>query len=264
MHAKQLLIKSILTPLISALLVIFAAVALLLPSGRPREDEAALATGKTYMKALEGRDASAVDRDIRMRVSMEALEGMDLWEKLNYFDTYIMGDSRTGLFIWSGITPEHVWAETSTTIKFIEENIDLIRESRPGNLVLSFGMNDLGMYEFDPDNYWETAQDYVEAYRYYIDMIREASPETNIYINCIIPALDAGIERQPRWALVPEWNEALRQFCESYDVGYIDVAFIADEYGDYFEDDGVHFYLQAALDDWAQAILDAIEEKEFG
>ena len=263
MSVKNTLSKSIITPVICAALVIIGAVVLLLPSNPPRSSEAAVSAGVSYIKEQEARDISGVDRGLRMRVSMEALEGMNVWEKLDYFDTYIMGDSRTAVFIWSGMNPDHVWAENSTTIKWIEEKADLIENAKPGNLVLSFGMNDLGMYEFDPDNYWETAEDYVEAYKYYIDLIREVSPQTNIYINSIIPALEAGIERQPRWALAPEWNAALKEFCDGYDVGFIDVDYIADEYGDYFEDDGAHFYLQAALDDWGESILEAIEQKEF-
>jgi len=255
-------LKYLIAPIISLLLVI-AGVIVFIPSIKPKSNPSALEQGRAYIKSEESRDVSGIDKTLRMRVSEEALEGMDIWEKLDYFDTYIMGDSRVGLFIWSGMNPDHVWAEASTTIKYIEENIDLIAAAKPENLVLSFGMNDLGMYEFNPDDYWETAQDYVEAYKYYIDMIRSVSPETNIYINCIIPALEAGIERQPRWALAPEWNEALKEFCAQNDVSFIDVSYIADVYADYFEDDGVHFYWQAALDDWGESIVEAIEEKEF-
>ena len=264
MSVRNILSKSMIAPIVCAVLIIIGAVVLLLPSGVPRSSQTALSEGVSYLKAQENRDISGVDRELRMRVSMEALEGMDTWEKLDYFDTYIMGDSRTGIFIWSGINPDHVWAETSTTIKWIGEKIDLIADAKPGNLVLSFGMNDMGMYDYDPENYWDTAQDYVEEYKDYIAMIREVSPQTNIYINSIIPALEAGIERQPRWAMAPEWNAALKEFCDEYDIGYIDADYIAEEYGDYFEDDGVHFYLQAALDSWGETILEAVEEKEFG
>lgn len=263
MLKRSAIVNAILTPLACVVLVIASAFILLLPSGTKSSDTAALATGISYIEGLESRDVSSVDRELRLRVTMDALEGMDTWEKLDYYDTYIMGDSRVEPFLWY-LKPEHVFADKSTTIKYIEERIDDIASAKPGNLVLSFGMNDIGMYEFEPEDYWETAEDYVEAYPYYIDLIREASPETNIYINSIIPALEAGIERQPRWILIPEWNEALRKFCESYGVGYIDTTYITDVYGEYFDDDGVHFYVQDAVTDWGESILSAIQEQEIG
>ena len=264
MIRKHLLLQSILTPLMCVLLIAAGAAVFLIPSKTAVSNPAALASGISYMKELELQDVSSVDQELRLRVSMEALEGMSTWEKLDYFDTYIMGDSRTALFTWSGMNPDHIWAESSTTIKWVEEKLDLIASVRPGNLVLSFGMNDMGMYEFDPYDYWETAEDYVEACQYYIDLIREVSPETNIYINSIIPVQESGIERQPRWVMVPEWNAALREFCASYGVGFIDVDYLAYVYADDFQEDGVHFYVQAALEDWGDSILEVVEQTEFG
>ena len=154
-----------------------------------------------------------------------------------------------------------MFADKSTTIKYIGEHIEEIQNAKPKNLVLSFGMNDMGMYAYDPDNYWETGDDYVVAYNSYIEMIREVSPDTNIYINSIIPVLDVALESQPRWAAVDEWNAALEAYCAENDVGYIDTTFITYEYGDLFDDDGVHFYAQSALDAWGDAILEAVEER---
>ncbi|MBQ9032894.1 MAG: SGNH/GDSL hydrolase family protein [Parasporobacterium sp.] len=249
---------------ICTVLVAAGAVVFLLPSGKPQSSREAVQDGVAYIKELETKDITEVDQELKLRVSMEALEGMDVWEKLDYFDTYIMGDSRTAIFNWSGINPDHIWAEASTTIKWIEEKKDLIENAKPKNLVLSFGMNDIGMYDTDPEHYWETAEDYVEAYRYYVDLIREVSPETHIYINSIVPALPAGIERQPRWAIAPEWNAALNEFCSAYGIGFIDVDYLADRYAEYYEADGVHLYYMDALNDWGESILEAVENKEFG
>ena len=246
--------------LVEAALIILGVI-VFIPGGRKNSHSEAVQQGISYVQSQEQRDVSHIDEAQRKQDLSAETEGMSLWEKLNYYDTYIMGDSRTEPFLWSGLKPEHVFADKSTTIKYIGEHIDDIASTQPGNLVLSFGMNDMGMYAYDPDNYWETGDDYVVEYDEYIDQIREVSPDTNIFINSIIPVLDVALESQPRWAAVDEWNAALEEYCAANDVGYIDTTFITYDYGDLFDDDGVHFYSQTALDAWGEAILDAIEDE---
>lgn len=247
--------------LLAQIVLIILGVIVFFPSGRKKSDPAVVQQGISYVQSQEQRDVSGIDTAMKKQDLSEETAGMDLWEKLNYYDTYIMGDSRTEPFLWSGLQTEHVFADKSTTIKYIGEHMEDIANAKPGNLVLSFGMNDMGMYAYDPDNYWETGDDYVIEYGEYIDQIREVSPNTNIYINSIIPVLDVALESQPRWAAVDEWNAALEEYCRNNDVGYIDTTYITEEYGDLFDDDGVHFYSQTVLDSWGESILEAVEKK---
>ena len=249
--------------LLVATVMIVLGIIVFIPFVKKKSNTQVTAQGRTYVSQLEQKDISTVDAELRKRTMMTNTDGMGLWEKLNYYDTYIMGDSRCEVFLWCGLQTEHVFAEKSTTIKYIAERIDDIRGSQPGNLVLSFGMNDLGMYVYDPDNYWETALDYVEAFDGYIQMIKEASPDTRIYINSIIPVQPQAIEMQYRWALVDEWNAALEKYCSGTDVTYIDTAFIAYDYADLFDDDGIHFYADSAIRSWGEAILDAVEQNMY-
>ena len=215
--------------------------------------------GVSYLKELEDRDVSALDEQVRERIDPAETEGMTVWEKLDYYDTYIFGDSRGEVLYWSGMQMEHVFVEKNATIKYIGELIDIVADTKPRNLLLTFGINDLGMYAFDPDNYWETGEDYAQAYDYYIGLIHEVSPDTVVYINSIIPVQPYAVDIQPRWALIPEFNEALQKYCDSHDAVYVDANDIAEEYGDLFNDDGVHFYAQAAIDAWGETILAAVE-----
>ena len=228
--------------------------------------------GIGYIISQEGKDVSEIEKaileqklvpvseDVEAEDYYERFEGMGIWEKLNSFNTYVAGDSRVETLLYSGLTDGHVKAEKSTTIKVLEEWAEEIGSWNAGVLVLSFGLNDMGMYAFDPDNYWETGEDYVEAYKYYIDLIREYSPDTKIMITSIMPVQDFAIETQERWAAVPQWNAAIKEFCASYGLGYVDADFITTDYADSFIDDGVHFYGQEVNDAWGEAIFEAIKE----
>ena len=243
--------------------MIIGGIVVLFPYIGKSENKKVTETGRQYLQELEARDVSAIDAELRRQATSEVTAGMDVWEKLNYYDTYIFGDSRCETFLWCGLKTEHVFAEKSATIKYIEDYIDTIASAKPGNIVLSYGMNDMGMYVYDPEHYWEDGDDYVEAYDMYINMIREVSPDSNIFINSIIPVQESALELQPRWEAVDEWNAAIKKYCEANDVGYIDANFIAYDYGDYFDDDGVHFYNQMILDDWGETILKAVEKKVY-
>jgi len=241
--------------------LIILGVIIFIPAGKKSSNQSVVQEGVDYVLQSQGKDESYIDASMKKADLSAETEGMNTWEKLNYYDTYIMGDSRTEPFFWSGLQVEHVYADKSTTIKYIGEHMEDIEQAKPGNLVLSFGMNDMGMYAYDPEHYWENGDDYVEEYAMYIDQIHEVSPDTNVYINSIIPVLDVALESQPRWAAVDEWNAALKAYCEANDVGWIDTTFITSEYGDLFDDDGVHFYSQTVLDAWGDAILEAVEER---
>ena len=214
--------------------------------------------GISYLKAQEARDVAALDVQVKERRDPAETEGMTPWEIMDYYDTYIIGDSRVEVLYWAGIQMEHVFVEKNSTIRYLDERMDDIAAAHPANLVMSFGINDLGMYSYDRENYWETANEYIEELDLYIRTIRERSPGTNLYINSIIPVQDYILEVQPRWELIGEWNEALKAYCAENDIVYIDADFIADEFGEFFDDDGVHFYEQAAIDAWGETIADAI------
>ena len=220
--------------------------------------------GISYLKSQEAKDISALDVQVKEKRDPAETEGMTSWEIMDYYDTYIIGDSRVEVLYWAGIQMEHVFVEKNSTIRYLDERMEDIAAAHPANLVMSFGINDLGMYTYDPDNYWETADDYIAELDTYIRTIRERSPGTNIYINSIIPVQDYILEVQPRWALIDEWNAALQQYCSENDLVYIDANYIADEFGEFFDDDGVHFYEQAAIDAWGETIADAIVKRMTG
>ncbi|MBQ9031002.1 MAG: SGNH/GDSL hydrolase family protein [Parasporobacterium sp.] len=247
--------------MLASVVMIVVGIIVFIPFSQRTGSTQQTAQGIASVRDMEARDISAVDSELRKQMASEETQDMDLWEKLNFYDTYIFGDSRCEPFFWSGLQVEHVFAEKSATVKYVGEHIDEIAAARPGNLVLSFGMNDMGMYAYDPANYWETGDDYVVAVDEYIRMIHEVSPDTNVYVNSIIPVLDFALDSQPRWAAVDEWNAALKAYCDESGNGYIDTTFIAYDYADLFDDDGVHFYSQTILDEWGEAILKAVEAK---
>lgn len=238
--------------------IVVAGVIILIPSGRKvsrAEDNEAVA----FIKTEETRDAFVIEDEIRRQKVVEGLGEMGTYEKLNYLGTYIMGDSRCVGFHYTDFDSNHIIAEASTTIKYIEEKIEDIKKAQPANLVLSFGMNDLGMYEFDPENYWETGEEYAQAYKEYVEMIKEASPNTKVYINLILPATQAGIDRQPLWANVDEWNETLKEMCEKNDIPYVDMSEFCYANPQYYEYDGVHMWGDI-YDVWAGEMEKVIEE----
>lgn len=210
------------------------------------------AAGLDYLKSLESRDVSSIEKSIKeieKEEQREALESGELtvWEQFQ--DYALVGDSRTMAFYQYGFLPsERILAHTGATINDIPDYMDRLKTLNPSYIFLCYGLNDVEL------GYWNSPEDYAEDLGKAIESIREELPDAEVFVNSIFPAHDPPFELSEGWRDIPEYNEVVKAYCEEKGYPYIDNTKIAEEHSDLYEDDGVHF-LADFYEYWAVNML---------
>ena len=105
---------------------------------------------------------------------------------------------------------------------------------KPNILFLSFGLNDLELYNGN-------AKKFVAAYSKLVKKLREKIPYTKICINSVLPATKAKAKRVPALAAAGKFNKATRAFCEKEGITFIDHTDLVKAHPQWYEPDGQHF-----------------------
>ena len=152
------------------------------------------------------------------------------------FEDYAMlGDSRTSGFTYYGyLAPERVFADSGATIKKVIDHLEELVALNPSIIFLTYGINDVGI------GYWPTPEDYVNEINNTLALLKEHLPNATVYVCSIIPALEPAFKRGPAWREIPDYNDAVRAFCEENGTPYVDITQLCEEHTDLYQDDGVH------------------------
>ena len=113
---------------------------------------------------------------------------------------------------------------------------DIVRQAamtKPKTAFFSYGTNDLGMYSGN-------AEAFTEKYSSVIKTFMEISPDTEIYVNSIAKPSDAKIASGGYFYKWEEFNEAIKDMCDSLGIEYIDNTEILKEHADLYAGDGIH------------------------
>ena len=179
---------------------------------------------------------------------------IDYWTL--YTDGLLMGDSRFGEFAWCGFLPQdNVCAEKSNTIRNIPDYYDHIKYMNPSFIVLNYGMNDIGC------GIWADVNEWCEEFATYIDKIKELAPNAKLYVLAVFPVIDPAFETSQLWYEIPEWNESVKAKCEEWGINFIDLSYLAEQYKEYYQEDGVHFYVPFYYK-WAEEMIKYIDFEE--
>ena len=176
---------------------------------------------------------------------------IDYWSL--YKEGLLMGDSRFGEFAWCDFLPQdNVCAEKSNTIRNIPDYYDHIQYMNPSFIVFNYGMNDIGC------GMWADVNEWCDEFTTYIDRIRELAPEAKLYVLAVFPVIDPAFETSELWYGIPEWNESVKAKCEEWGITFIDLSYLSEEYSDYYQEDGVHFYVPFYYE-WAEEMIKFID-----
>ena len=107
-------------------------------------------------------------------------------------------------------------ADGGLTIADIPDYEDQMVALNPSYLFLCTGLNDVSI------GYWKTPEEYVKAYEETMQELMKKLPDTEIYINSIFPAQDPAFEQSEKWRNIPDYNEAVKAWCEEKGYHYID------------------------------------------
>lgn len=199
----------------------------------------------TRLEQLEATDISDTESQLRLLAekdrpasSSTSEEGVlgdiltDVQIKQVFQGTVIVGDSITESIAEYGfLDTSIVVAKLGLRIDAADEQISTAISLNPSVFFLSFGANDLEIYNGD-------SSAFIAAYKEKIDQIKAALPETPIYINSILPIQQSAIDQNPALAYYDSFNQALASFCEESGCTFIDDSFLVDE--NMYEPDGEH------------------------
>lgn len=212
--------------------------------------------GVAYLKNLESQDMDKVEKEVKKvkrKAQEKAIEEGTLSVWAQFQDYVIYGDSRTvGFYYHEFLDKQRVLAEAGLTIKSIPDYMDQMVNLNPAHLFLCTGLNDVSI------GYWPTPEEYVKAYEEVIKELQKKMPDTTIYINSIFPAIDPAFNKESDWKKIPDYNEALKAWCEEKGYTYIDNTEVFEEHVDLYDPDGVHFRKEM-YEYWALNMLSEVE-----
>ena len=207
--------------------------------------DAEVASGVQWLQEQEAHSPDDVEAELKAIRQAELDAMRDEWRAKLYsgeisvwslFEDYAMlGDSRTSGFTYYGyLAPERVFADSGATIKKVIDNLEELVALNPSIIFLTYGINDVGI------GYWPTPEDYVNEINNTLALLKEHLPNATVYVCSIIPALELAFKRGPAWREIPDYNDAVRAFCEENGTPYVDITQLCEEHTDLYQDDGVH------------------------
>lgn len=195
--------------------------------------------GIAYIEDLENRDLEQIKKEVGnmkdaqfLRRKEEKLRQyqdgeIDIW---SFFGDYmILGDSRAeGFKVYEFISDSQVLADRGDKITNILDHEKEIITFNPSVIIFSYGLNDIGQYV--------SADDYVKEYSEVLSKLKSKLPNTQFYINSIIPKLS---EKSSGDSIT--FTNKVEEMCKEQGYGYIDCTALSDENKNLYEQDGVHF-----------------------
>lgn len=218
-----------------------------------------LKDGVSYIKSLEKADTAPVEKEIKEIKKAErkaALESgeLDVWQQFN--DSAILGDSRAVGFSYFGFVEEgRVFAEGGATIRDITKYTEQLKNLNPSSVFLCFGLNDISI------GYWETVDEYLTELDEILGTLKKELPDSTVYVNSTIPAIDPAFEKSEKWRDIPDWNTEIKQHCLDEEIPYIDITETVEEHTDLYDPDGIHMK-QEFYDYWAIDMVTEVNENE--
>ena len=223
-------------------------------------EEQKVTKGIAYLSDLEKQDVEGIGKEIKQIRDKYSLAMADtdegaVWAAFS--DAAILGDSRAVGFYYHEFVPEErVLAQSGgkiTDITEMPEYVERLKALKPKHIFLCFGLNDVGI------GIWPTGQEYAAEYEKQMQILIQALPESEIYINSILPAVGVGLSADPDYPRIGEYNEALKTMAEEKGYHYIDNTKVAEEHQDLYQEDGLHvqteFYKY-----WAANMLTGVDE----
>ena len=176
-----------------------------------------------------------------------------------FTDIAIMGDSRAmGFSSYNLVDESHVFAALGGTIRDIDTYTDQLVSLNPSNIILCYGLNDVG--------YWSSVNDYLSDLDKTIEELQTLLPQAIVYVNSIIPVTSSALESyskevSERIQDIPDWNEAISQHCEDNSIPYIDITEEVETHRDLYDVDGIHMQ-KAFYEYWAIDMITEVTENE--
>ena len=214
--------------------------------------------GEKKLKELEKRDVQEIDEKIK---KLEEEEEKAREERKNrtieerFADCLILGDAVCqGIYEYECLDAGIVSAGQNLCVAAPDETglTDMLLQAAadaPKKIFLVLGRGDI-------ETRGEEAEDFAEAYKGMLDSLKESLPDSEIYVNSILPVSEETAGENEAYALIPEYNRKLSELCESMKLIFIDnTEFMKEEY---YEEDKAHM-TAAFYSDWISYMAEQTE-----
>lgn len=186
------------------------------------------------LRDLKNKEKSAAETASQEGIADGSSVLDDVAIKQAFQGTVIIGDSITeSIWEYGFLDTDVVVSKRGLSIAAADEQIETAIGLQPSVIFMAFGSNDLETYIDDSDAF-------IDAYRIQVQKLKDALPDSPIYINGILPILQSTIDSVPALGYYPKYNEALQAFCQETGCTYIDNSFIVDGNESMYEPDGEH------------------------
>lgn len=148
-----------------------------------------------------------------------------------------MGDSITeGISYCEFLDDVNVCAKVGINISNTKNEVDRITIQNPRNIYLLYGVNDM---DDTMPSQW-----FVEQYRELLHRVKAKFPNTNIYVQSVLPVAPIVEQKTPHInnKHISETNEGLINMAKQENVNYLNIAAVLNENNrNLYEPDGTHF-----------------------
>nr|WP_294493137.1 GDSL-type esterase/lipase family protein [uncultured Mediterraneibacter sp.] len=190
--------------------------------------------GLDYIRQEEEGNVAEIEAKIsRLDAQSEGGEEVSRSLKERFAGAAVIGDSvAQGFAEFNVLNSSNVTAQIGAHLTQLDDQIESAKQISPTVVFLSIGANDVTSTNGD-------AGLFTDQYTEVLEEIRREMPEANVFVNSIFPARQKAIDKEPLLEKIPEYNAALKELCDSMNIGFIDNTELVRE--EYYEQDGQHF-----------------------
>ncbi|WP_429845439.1 GDSL-type esterase/lipase family protein [Brevibacillus sp. FIR094] len=167
--------------------------------------------------------------------------------KAAFRHSVFLGDSILGALSYlSKVDSANVIAPSGATLSLALMNVEKLSSRAPEHVFILLGSNDIRLSD---------KQEFLERYRQLIGSIRNEVPNAKLHILSIPPVAEEAQKQEPRYANIPDFNQALEQFADEVKVHYVDLSPLFAANKIHYANNGVHF-----KPDFYPLLLDYLKE----
>lgn len=192
-------------------------------------------------KVVDPSDPTAPIEPNPNKNSVASEKSMESSKTKNYKELFkndvFMGDSISeSLIYYEFLEEKNVCAKKGININNAKNEVGKISIKNPKNIYILYGVNDM---DNTVPSKW-----FIDNYRTLIHKVKEKFPNTNIYVQSVLPVLPIVEQKRPTMtnSYINECNSGLIQVVREENVNFLNIKSILNESNkNLYEDDGIHF-----------------------
>ncbi len=204
-------------------------------------DQSTIKTNVSTIATFDYSKVTTIEAQIKRLENAEEKGTFDVNKTLSadqyrkiFSTSAILGDSITeGLVDYGWLGSEQVFCKIGASIINGEDLFSTAAKTYPGFAFFAFGMNDMGNYGGNVDNF-------IAKYEALLKDFKKTSPDTIIMINGISPPTQSAIAANSSLKNYKKFNNALKKMCKDMHFTYIDNTYIIEEHPEFYAGDGIH------------------------